>query len=113
VKRAIENRFIAWLFALDLSAPQWRHYFQGVFLVFGGGVFLVGGVIVRSSESAWMSFTGFFCCALGALYFTIGKLVKDAQKTQADQAKRLIEQDERIRALEATVAALTPLRPTP
>jgi hypothetical protein len=116
MKRAIENRFFSWLLRFNPDGPQWRYYGLAVFsFVFSAMFIAMGllGVFYRLEGLGTFGYLGALACWCGVAFVAIGKLVRDVQKNQDDTTKRLTEQDERIRKLEAQIAALTPPSPTP
>ncbi|HEY1187032.1 MAG TPA: hypothetical protein VGE74_05210 [Gemmata sp.] len=107
------------LFILGTSPPQGNFdaaaaiaNLLSLACVIGGGYFCVS-----STNSAWPFVVAFLAGVvflwLGFAFLAISKLSSNGQIHQSYLLKRLNEQDDRIRMLEAQIAALTPQSPSP
>jgi hypothetical protein len=98
-------------FSVDPTAPQWRYFFLAGVSYLLGASWIVTGLIAmafHATEERHWTYLGILALWLGSAFVAIGKLVRDSHTNQIEFAKLLAEQDERIRKLEAQVAALTP-----
>ena len=103
-------------FVFDSDAPLSRLYglaglsFLYSALLLSGGIY---GLVHNIRELVFGSWLGAIASWLGFALILIGRLVRSTQKDQSEMTKRLTEQDERIRQLEAQLAALSTPSPTP
>ena len=105
--------FVVRPFSADPNTPQWRYFvFAGVSYSLGV-IWMVSGLLAiafRAPEERHWTWMGFLAMWLGSAFVAIGKLVRDSHNNRIAFAKQLDEQDERIRQLEAQIAALNTTR---
>lgn len=103
--------FVVKPFNVDPNTPQWRYFvLAGMSFFLGAGGVAMGlfAIVFRAPEERHWTWIGILALWLGSAFVAIGKLVRDSHKNQIEFAKQLAKQDDRIRKLEAQVAALTP-----
>jgi hypothetical protein len=100
---------------------HWSLYLFGFLCLFIGCLALswrwyvrVGGVSPTEGDVALVyTFVGLLGVWTGVVCFATGRVAKESADSNDELTKRLTEQEERIRSLEAQVAALTPPAPAP
>ncbi len=100
---------------------QWSFYLFGVLIGFLGCLLMycrwsVGIGEVGSNKgdvSLLYTFGGIIGLWTGAMFIGVGRLAQVSSRAQSELSTRLAEQDERIKKLEAQVAALIPSSPKP
>ena len=96
--------------------PHWQIFFSSWIALFIG----IGCLAMTLVSAAYhteltpvFALLSILASVLGGALMATGRFVRDSLNSQAGQTKRLAEQEERIRKLEAQVAALTPPSSSP